>query len=107
MRNYMPPAHRRLLRVFENRPSVRQCVEANAGSAPALAEAYDSCLQWIERMRTVHLEYASEYINRQVSAGDANPTDVGTGGTPFMSYLTKHRDETAEQRLHLERRAKA
>ena len=102
MRDYMPPAHRRLLTAFEGVSSVRQCVEANGSRAPALAEAYDSCLQWIERMRTVHLEYASEYINKQASAGKTNPTDVGTGGTPFMPYLTKHRDETAAQRLHLE-----
>jgi len=107
MRDYMPLAHRRLLQAFESGPSVRQCVEANGERAPALAEAYDSCLQWIERMRTVHLQYASEYINKQASVGAANPTDVGTGGTPFMPYLTKHRDETAEQRLHLERRVKS
>jgi len=29
----------------------------------------------------------------------AYPTDVGTGGTPFMVYLKKHRDESASQRI--------
>lgn len=106
MRHYMPPAHQRLLAAFESEPSVRQCVETLGARAPALAEAYDSCLQWIERIRTVHLEYATDYINRQASSGGANPTDVGTGGTPFMPYLKKHRDETAAQRLHLETRSR-
>ena len=104
MRDYMPPAHRRLLAAYEDGPSVRHCVETNGRRAPALAEAYDACLQWIEQMRTLHLEYASEYINKQARASEANPTDVGTGGTPFMPYLKKHRDESAEQRLHLEAR---
>jgi len=27
----------------------------------------------------------------------ADPTTLGTGSTPFMPYLKKHRDETWEQ----------
>ncbi len=46
-----------------------------------------------------HLEYAASYIAEAVEGFRAgNDTDVGTGGTPFMKHLKKHRDE-AEQHL--------
>ena len=70
-----------------------------AGAQPSLVEAYDACLHWLEHFRATHLEYAARYIHRQSQATAANPTDVGTGGTPFMRYLRKHRDETAGHRL--------
>jgi indoleamine 2,3-dioxygenase len=59
---------------------------------------YDACLRWLEAFRSLHLEYAASYIHTQ-GGGAANPSDVGTGGTPFMRYLAKHRDETAKHRV--------
>jgi indoleamine 2,3-dioxygenase len=53
----------------------------------------------VEAFRSLHLEYAASYIFRQVQMDDKNPHAVGTGGTPFMKYLKKHRDETVEHRL--------
>jgi indoleamine 2,3-dioxygenase len=35
--------------------------------------------------------------SRQTDSKD--PHAVGTGGTPFMDYLKKHRDETGQNRL--------
>jgi hypothetical protein len=46
-----------------------------------------------------HLEYAAAYIFCQSQNDGKNPHGVGTGGTPFMPYLTKYRDETALHRL--------
>jgi indoleamine 2,3-dioxygenase len=98
MRGYMPPRHRAFLEHIEARGSVRAAVRDLRGARPELAEAYDACLRWLEAFRTLHLEYAAQYIHAQVGGG-ANPSDVGTGGTPFMKYLAKHRDETAADRL--------
>ncbi len=53
----------------------------------------------LEAFRSLHLEYAAAYIFRQAQTDAKNPHAVGTGGTPFMEYLKKHRDETAEHRL--------
>lgn len=69
-----------------------------AGNA-ALTSAYDACVSALEAFRTRHLEYAASYIFRQAQTDSKNPHAVGTGGTPFMKYLKKHRDETALHHL--------
>jgi len=98
MRAYMPPGHRGFLAHIEAQGSVRAAACDLRGTNPELAEAYDACLHWLEAFRSLHLEYAASYIHAQASGG-ANPSDVGTGGTPFMRYLAKHRDETARCRV--------
>ena len=98
MRAYMPPGHRAFLAHVEAAGSVRSAVRELRAAHPELAEVYDDCLRWLEAFRTLHLEYAASYIHSQAGRG-ANPSDVGTGGTPFMQYLAKHRDETAKHRV--------
>jgi indoleamine 2,3-dioxygenase len=56
---------------------------------------YNDCVELVERFRSLHLEYAATYIFCQAQRNAKNPHAVGTGGTPFMQYLKKHRDETA------------
>jgi len=97
MRTYMPPEHRAFIESLEKRGSVRAFVE-HAGVAP-LNEVYNACVEGVERFRSLHLEYAAAYIFRQAQTDAKNPHAVGTGGTPFMKYLTKHRDETALHRI--------
>jgi len=98
MRAYMPPGHRAFLSHVEAAGSVRAAVRDLRGAHPELAEIYDACLRWLESFRSLHLDYAAKYIHSQAGGG-ANPSDVGTGGTPFMKYLAKHRDETAKHRV--------
>jgi indoleamine 2,3-dioxygenase len=97
MRDYMPPGHREFLGALEASAPVRAAVLAS--SDPDLRAAYDECLRWLESFRSTHLDYAARYIHQQRPSGAANPTAVGTGGTPFMAYLRKHRDETGRHRV--------
>jgi indoleamine 2,3-dioxygenase len=92
MRHYMPPAHRAFLERVEKESQVRTRVEQNRSHRP-LVEIYNACFDELYAFRAKHLEYAAAYIHKQ-SVQTNNSTAVGTGGTPFMAYLAKHRDET-------------
>src|SRR5581483_8711648 len=99
MRDYMPKRHRAFIAACEQGPSVRAYLSAKPQGHSTLHDLYNECVTWIERFRSLHLEYAARYIYKQGHKEANNPTHVGTGGTPFMTYLKKHRDETAEHRL--------
>ena len=90
---YRPPAHRRFIDDTRAASGLRAFVETSGHRG--LTEAYNAIIQAIADFRTRHLEYAASYINKQHRAASGNDTEVGTGGTPFMRYLKKHRDETA------------
>ena len=96
MRDYMPREHRAFIEAVEHGPSIREYVIAHRTTQSTLREAYNACIHWVGEFRAKHLEYAAHYIHQQSQHGMDNPTNVGTGGTPFMPYLKKHRDETLE-----------
>ena len=89
---YRPPAHRRFIDDVRSQSELRTFV-AQAGNK-GLVSAYNAAVQAVADFRTRHLEYAASYINSQGRKSPGNDTEVGTGGTPFMKYLKKHRDET-------------
>jgi hypothetical protein len=64
-----------------------------------LTSVFNACVEALENLRSLHFEYAAAYIFLQAQTDAKNPHAVGTGGTPFMPYLKKHRDETAQNRL--------
>lgn len=89
---YRPPGHRRFIDDVRAASVVRNFVK-RAGHR-ALTQAYNAAMQAVADFRSRHLEYAASYINMQGRKSAGNDTEIGTGGTPFMKYLKKHRDET-------------
>jgi indoleamine 2,3-dioxygenase len=99
MRDYMPPKHKQFIEALECGASIRSFVAQSSSSDKRLSNVYNKCVHWIELFRTKHLEYATNYVFKQHELSASNPTATGTGGTPFIPYLEKHRDETAHAML--------
>ena len=102
MREYMPPTHRAFLQALEirtdnqNRALLSGYVHDRKQRHPELWSAYCACVDLLAQFREIHIGYADSYIHRQHQTSTSNPTAVGTGGTPFMTYLQKHLDETKQ-----------
>ena len=102
MREYMPPRHRALIQALESqsdgqgRALLSGYVRDRRQHHPKLWSAYCVCVDLLAQFREIHIGYADSYINRQSQTSTTNPTAVGTGGTPFMTYLQKHLDETRQ-----------
>lgn len=94
---YRPVQHRRFIEDLRAQSTLRDFAISSGDSA--LRDAFNTNVEQVARFRTRHLEYAASYINKQAKSGDGNDTDVGTGGTPFMKYLKKHRDENRAQTI--------
>ena len=95
MRQYMPPMHVKFIEAAENGPSVRDFVMAC--NKESFKKLFNESVELVADFRALHLEYAGTYIHAQSQKTPGNPSAVGTGGTPFMVYLRKHRDETRNQ----------
>ncbi|MHC9063627.1 PrnB family protein [Nitrospira sp. CMX1] len=102
MREYMPPRHRAFLGALESqhdsqgRAILSGYVRDRRQNHHELWSAYCTCVDLLAQFREIHIGYADSYINRQHQTSSTNPTAVGTGGTPFMTYLQKHLDETRQ-----------
>lgn len=99
MRDYMPLSHRQFIQTVEQRGSIRDYVKKNYHQLAELRDYYNQCVELITHFRTTHLHYAAKYIQQQQQISVSNPTATGTGGTPFMAYLKKHKDEAKKQLL--------
>lgn len=100
MRDYMPPRHRAFLAALEartdgqRRPLLYGYARDRKTTHPELWKAFCACVDVLAQFRDIHIGYAERYIFRQHQLHASNPTAVGTGGTPFMPYLSKHLEET-------------
>ena len=99
MREYMPPEHRAMIDKVEDISQALTLIN----QSKILVDEYNNCLEEIRAFRALHLEFAGTYINKQSQIknpfGRGGSTITGTGGTPFMKYLKKHRDETEDQKI--------
>ena len=100
MREYMPPEHRSMIEEVENISKAKEMIN----KSKSLTNKYNKCLEEIRKFRALHLEFAASYIHKQSQIknpfGTGGSTIKGTGGTPFMKYLKKHRDETEKQKVN-------
>ena len=99
MRDYMPPKHRKMIEDVEKRSKAKDLIS----QSKKLMNVYNNCLEEIRKFRAMHLEYAATYFHKQAQVhntfGTGGSTIRGTGGTPFMRYLKKHRDETQKHKV--------
>ena len=101
MRDYMPPEHRAMIEQVEEISNAKTIIDGSK----SLTNNYNKCLEEIRKFRALHLEFAASYIHKQSQIknpfGTGGSTIKGTGGTPFMKYLKKHRDETQKQKKYI------
>jgi indoleamine 2,3-dioxygenase len=84
MRNFMPAEHRELIAEVQKLPPLRPLAQK---------EPFNNVLEAMATFREVHVGYANEYITKRV----ADPR--GTGGTPYMQWLSQLIAETLAHRI--------
>ncbi|KAG7281278.1 hypothetical protein CRUP_030961 [Coryphaenoides rupestris] len=118
MRDYMLPAHRRLIQDISRGPSLRAFVQSQGAGDSRLSGAFTRCVAGLVALRSHHINMVSRYIS--VPAGRARRLraqghstgemealgrapaaleERGTGGSGIMSFLKTVRDRTRDASL--------
>jgi len=94
MRKYMPPAHRKFIEYLETKLPLKKYVEQN--ESRELNDALNRCINTLDGFRKKHMQIVVQYIFDQVKDGG---NVVGTGGTNYLSFLSRTRTETSDNLL--------
>lgn len=93
---YMPTKHRKFLQFLSEQTAslseyVKECGESE------VLQRYDEAVDALVSFRTGHISLVTSYIiNVKRRQGEGvSESDKGTGGTPFMAFLKKVRDNTS------------
>ena len=103
--DYMPVNHRLLINDMRSASTVRGTLlnllkdDSEKSGVIPIVEKYNKCVELLHTMRSIHLNFAKTFIAKQAETGKTNPTYHGTGGTPFMTYLKEHCDETLQHMI--------
>jgi len=91
MRKYMPLAHRKFIEYLETQLSLKKYVEQN--ESRELNDVLNRCINTLDGFRKKHMQIAVHYILDQVKDGG---NVIGTGGTEFVTFLSRTRTETSD-----------
>ena len=98
MMSYMPIKHRQFLDALSHQPPVRDYV-AGAGDTEVIA-SYNKVIDAFVEFRSSHIIIVTRYIVSQKRYSiNSSLEDKGTGGTEFMPFLKKLRDETTSLKI--------
>eukprot|EP00211_Chloroparvula_japonica_P006912 CAMPEP_0119132438 /NCGR_PEP_ID=MMETSP1310-20130426/11837_1 /TAXON_ID=464262 /ORGANISM="Genus nov. species nov., Strain RCC2339" /LENGTH=393 /DNA_ID=CAMNT_0007123073 /DNA_START=16 /DNA_END=1197 /DNA_ORIENTATION=+ len=102
MREYAPREHRNFLDFLEKSRNVRQYLLDSPDLRARLAPPYNKCVELVGRFRRMHLEFAKLFIferKHMEGTSGTHPHNVGTGGTPFLKYLSDHIGAVLDHKL--------
>ena len=98
VRDYMPRKHQAYLEALGCQPSVREYVKLSGDSE--LIRNYNEAVDAFREFRCKHITLVTRYIvNQRKHSINQSLDNRGTGGTPFMIFLKKVRDDTNELKI--------
>ena len=98
MMGYMPSKHRQFLDALSRQPSVRDYI-AGSGDTEVIS-SYNKAIDAFVEFRSSHIIIVTRYIVSQKKYSiNSSLEDKGTGGTEFMPFLKKLRDETTSLKI--------
>ena len=100
MLQYMPVGHRRFLELLKEMPSVRDYCKKSGNAC--LITSYNRSVQELTQFRSDHVILVAHYIvNQQCHSQNPTLDKKGSGGTNFMKFLKKVRNDTADLLIKL------